>query len=174
MEDEPLGFKVFDYIVDGLFFTDIVITCLMVYYDENNNLVTDHKLIFCNYLKGWMLLDFVATIPIGLIFETSNYNSLIRVARLPRLYRLVKMTKLARIAKLSGRKKAFRSKFAKFMKISAAMERLTWFIFTFLVIVHLVACFWGLIGLTTFYEPHNSWIFIYNFRDESEFDLYRI
>ena len=147
MDVEPFGFKLVDYIIDLLFLIDIIITCFLAYYDADNILVTNKKEIFCHYLRGWLLIDFCATIPISLIFESvKDYNNLARVARLPRLYRLVKMTKLARMAKLMRHKKAFKSKISKFLHLTAGFERLMWFIITFIIIVHLVACFWGLLG----------------------------
>jgi len=69
MEVEPVGLKIVDYMIDGLFFIDIVVTCLLAYYDEDNALITNKKQIVCHYVKGWMLIDFLATIPISLIFE---------------------------------------------------------------------------------------------------------
>lgn len=110
-----------------------------------------------------MILDIFASIPISLIFESvRDYNSLARVARLPRLYRLVKMTKLARMAKLMRHKKAFKSKIARFFRLTAGIERLLWFVLTFLIIVHLVACFWGLLGRNQ-EDERESWVFVYDF-----------
>ena len=84
------------------------------------------------------------------------------MARLPRLYRLVKMTKLARMAKLMQHKKAFKSKISKWLHLNAGIERLLWFVITFIIIVHLVACFWGLLGRGQ-NDQKETWIFIYGF-----------
>lgn len=49
----------FDNSIDFLFMVDIVITFFCSYYDEENNLVQDHKVIALNYLKGWFTIDLI-------------------------------------------------------------------------------------------------------------------
>jgi hypothetical protein len=95
----------------------------------------------------------------------------VRVARLPRLYRLIKMTKLARFGKLFKHKKNARSRFRKYFKFSEAMNRLIWFIITFCIIIHLVACFWGLIGQLES-DSYENWIFANGFLEEGPVDLW--
>lgn len=48
-----------DNSIDFLFMIDILFTSLSAYYDEENNLVKDHKLIVINYLKGWFAIDLI-------------------------------------------------------------------------------------------------------------------
>lgn len=43
MDEEPLGFKITDWVIDVLFFSDVIITCLLAYYDDDNILVTNKK-----------------------------------------------------------------------------------------------------------------------------------
>jgi hyperpolarization activated cyclic nucleotide-gated potassium channel 1 len=48
-----------DRSIDFLFMVDIIFTLLSAFYDEENNLIKDHKLIAINYLKGWFAIDLI-------------------------------------------------------------------------------------------------------------------
>ena len=53
-----------DIIADFVFFTDIFITSLTAFYDDKEGaLVTDNKIIFKRYLKGWFVIDLIASLP---------------------------------------------------------------------------------------------------------------
>jgi len=57
------GYSV-DIIADFVFFADIFITSLTAYYDDKEGaLVTDNKIIFKRYLKGWFVIDLIASLP---------------------------------------------------------------------------------------------------------------
>ena len=96
VKKEPIGWFIADIIVDLFFAVDIVLQFFTAYFDDNQELVTDRKVIACHYLKTWFALDFVAIIPFNLFFNaegTKDYSALARLSRLPRLYRLIKITK---------------------------------------------------------------------------------
>ena len=96
-----------DIIVDCLFFADIIFTCFLAYFDDNNNIVTDRHQIIWNYLRGWMLLDIVATMPIVyLAGGADNYNNLGRMVRMPRLIKLFRLTKFSRLHNIRTHNKA--------------------------------------------------------------------
>ena len=88
---------VLSYVTDFLFFADVFVNCFSAYFDEEDNIITDHKKIIINYATGWMLLDIFACIPFQIVLGSgAKWNNIVRVARLPRLYRLVKIAKLMR------------------------------------------------------------------------------
>jgi hypothetical protein len=92
-----------------------------------------------------MILDVMALIPINVLFEESannNYTSLIRVARFPRLFRLIKITKFVRMYNDMNTKRKKLVNVNDNLKISSGVERLIWFLFIFILTVHLIACFW--------------------------------
>ena len=64
MTEEPLHFFIIDILVDLIFMGDIVITCFLAYYDNENDLVTNKRRIFMNYLTSWMLIDVIGVLPI--------------------------------------------------------------------------------------------------------------
>ena len=69
VEEETIDWFVIGLIIDGLFFSDVIVNCFLCYYDSDNNIITSHKKIFLNYLTGWMLLDILACIPLQAIMS---------------------------------------------------------------------------------------------------------
>ena len=125
----------FDILVTLTFAADIVIQFNTAYF-EHRKLVTDRRAIARRYLRGWFLLDLLATLPFSWIFSSSRFAQLNRVFRFFRLARLFKLfassKTLARIRKLDF--------------INPAYMRLFLLIFWILVAAHLVACGWIFIG----------------------------
>jgi hypothetical protein len=91
--DDP-AWETIDYLIDSLFFIDVLLNFFTVYKDNNENLVINHKKIALNYLTSWFFVDIFSCIPFQLILDEGlNYNALMRMGRLPRLYRIVKLSK---------------------------------------------------------------------------------
>lgn len=129
------------------------------------------KKILIKYLFSWMIFDLFACLPFTLIFNSNGqYNSIVRVARLPRLYRLVKITKLLRVVKAMKNGSKILKHVNSFFKISASFDRIFWFIFTYIILIHLVACMWVFIARID--NSNVNWIFFGNFQDYEGIDLY--
>ena len=91
--DDPV-WQAVDYLIDFLFFIDVLCNFFTAYRDNNENLVINHKKIAVNYLTSWFLIDLFSCMPFQVILDVGlNYNSLVRMGRLPRLYRIVKLSK---------------------------------------------------------------------------------
>ena len=96
----------FETIVDIFFAVDIVLNFFSAY-EKNKVMEHRHKKIAEKYLKGWFLIDLVATIPFQLIefaWDNAEDSKLLRFARLPRITRMVRilrLLKMFRIAKAS-------------------------------------------------------------------------
>ena len=94
-EEDPLGWKLLDGVVDILFLCDIFLSFFTAFYDSDLKVVTDRPTIAKNYLTSWFIIDAVAIFPFDLCMQTQkDYSSLARIARLPRLYKLLKITRL--------------------------------------------------------------------------------
>ena len=63
VEDQSILFEILEKLVDMLFIVDIFVNFLTAYKQENE-LVTDCKLIAKNYIYGWFLFDLIASIPL--------------------------------------------------------------------------------------------------------------
>lgn len=104
-EDETSdSWFIIDTIMDAIFLTDIVLTFITAYEDENGILVIDKAKIASNYLKAWFTIDFISSIPITLISKVTQDKSgqfknikFLKLSRLPRLYRLLRLIKLMKL-----------------------------------------------------------------------------
>jgi hypothetical protein len=56
--------RVFNYVLDGLFWVDLVLAFVTSYYDpKTGRPVTSHKQIARAYMYSWFILDFLAVFP---------------------------------------------------------------------------------------------------------------
>jgi hypothetical protein len=67
------------------------------------------------------------------------------------------MAKLMRMLKIVKHRRKIMRNMNNMMKISYGVERLLWFLVTFLVMMHLIACLWIMVGQLNELEPDN-WI----------------
>lgn len=67
-DSDTVGFlRYFDYLVDGMFITDIFVTFLTPYERFDASLVYSHKRIAKNYILGAFVVDVVASFPTEII-----------------------------------------------------------------------------------------------------------
>jgi CRP-like cAMP-binding protein len=171
-EDDGVYWIITDLIVDFLFFCDVVVNCFLAYYDYDMNLVVDKRKILLAYFKGWMVFDVIACIPVQFLLETeADYSSLVRIIRLPRLYRLIKMTKFLKHIINSRHRNGCTKWYKRFLHISPTLEKLIWFVVTFILMIHIFSCIWIFIG-KLYSNSHNTWINSLKLNDYSNFDLY--
>jgi hypothetical protein len=171
IDDEELWWLICDTWVDSMFFIDVLVNCFLAYYDSEMTLVVQRKTIFLHYLRTWMVIDVVSCLPFQYIVGSDkNYSNVVRVARLPRLYKLVKVTKLMRVLKMFKDRTRHHSNSRGLIQLSIGLERLIWMLTSFLLLIHLVACFWVLVG--KFDETTDNWIFKFGYVDAGLFDMY--
>lgn len=142
--DDPLGaWEVINVIFDITFAVDIIASFVSSYYDEDFYVVDDLKIISCNYLRTWFIIDIVAIFPFD-IFQTNNGRSsgVIRVARIGRMWKLVKLTRLIRFVKIVKQKATVLKKVSKVLNIDSSVERLMLFLFMAIMVCHIQSCLW--------------------------------
>ena len=166
----------FEILIDILLAIDIVLTFFSAYTDDEENLVKNHRKIIKKYLKSWFIIDIISVLPVSYFFNSSGkFSGLTKISKLPKLYRLVKLTKLLRITKMSS--KGNLNKVTKFfmekLKINANVERLFFFVLTFLLMNHLCACFWYFMAKIEDFSP-DSWVVRLGYIDSSNIELYII
>lgn len=66
MLDDPVSFC-----IDLLFLMDIILIMNTAFYNYDMELIQDRKQIFCNYLRGWFVIDFLAIVPFDVILNAS-------------------------------------------------------------------------------------------------------
>lgn len=94
-----------DLIIDFTFLSDCFLNCFSAFYDDEAKLVKNNKKIFTNYVRGWFVIDAIASFPFNLVEHDlekkvssgASYNKMLRLLRLPRLYRLLKIARLFKL-----------------------------------------------------------------------------
>jgi hyperpolarization activated cyclic nucleotide-gated potassium channel 1 len=163
---------IIDLVIDGLFVVDVFVNCFLAYYNEEMDIITDRKMIFIHYLKGWFLLDTVACIPFSILTESKDYGNLLRFAKFTRVTRAIKLLKLVRMIQLlQSRKRAMRYMNSIF-KITIELERIITFLFGFILLIHILACSWAFIGIYKYLSNDNNWITQSGFIDYKDHEIY--
>lgn len=86
---------------DAIFALDIIFNFFTAYVDpETSTIVTQPKLIAKKYLKGFFLVDLLATIPFGYILTYSPVAIVNKFGKLGRLPKLIKFARATRFLKL--------------------------------------------------------------------------
>jgi hypothetical protein len=142
--------------VDALFGIDIIVCFFSAFEDENEELVYDRKKIAMTYIKSWFFIDLLSILPVSDLMQTGDFSNLARIARLPKLYRLIRMVKLIRIMKIVKERNTISKYLNEVLKVSVALERLSFFCFIFMMLVHIISCFWVIIA--TFEDDPNNLI----------------
>lgn len=171
-----------DCISDFIFMIDIGINLFTTYMLPDGKLETSQKQIFLRYLRGWFILDIVASIPFTLIdgvniytsrddsnLAGGNYSNTVRLASFSR-YKLLKVSRLFKIIK-SYKKYDIFSRIADLLNINKRIEKLVSFVISVFVGIHLMGCFWYLVAKYEGLGP-DTWVVRYGIQDESNSTLY--
>lgn len=140
-----------NYVVDSLFFVDIVLTFFTgVYVDREGVAVLqrERREIVSRYLHGWFAVDFLSTLPLELISGRSDLGivALLRGLRLIRLIRLIRFERtltelLAEYSSLA------------FLKLMSLLIKI-------LGMAHLLTCFWVVVqDCDKFDDDASAWAF---------------
>ena len=127
-----------DITINLLFVADLFFNFVQAFENEDKNIEFRLKQIAVKYVKSWFFIDFIACVPINLILEAqadNSTNKLLRLARLPRLYRLVRLVRLLKMG--DSLKRVFQS-----MNINLGVAKLGGVLFTILIMIHFISCFW--------------------------------
>ena len=162
---------VINYVIDVTFFLDIILSFLSAYEDENDELVHDRCIIASSYLKSWFFVDIISVLPISEFLQSGDFASLARITRLPKLYRLIRLIKLMRLLKVIKERNSISRYLTEVLKLSIAIERLTFFAFMYLILVHITSCLWVIIAQFEDSDPNNL-LYKNNLMDYDTLDMY--
>ncbi len=140
-----------DFISEFWFIFDIYISFRLGYEDPDTlDLVMDLVMIRKTYLRGWFGLDFISSLPIRTVTVFAprvRSFGFLKVFRLCKLFRLVKLLKLKVLEDLenSGH-------------VSPSLIRVGKLFFTFILLMHMVACgYWVIVRSTCHVCEPSSW-----------------
>ncbi|CAI2370128.1 unnamed protein product [Moneuplotes crassus] len=175
-DSNAIGWTIWDYFSDFLFFLDVVFSCITAYERKDGILEVRTRQIILNYAKGWLTIDVIACIPFTLIGILVGWNlggstgKLLRLARLPRLYKMIRILKVfnfIQVIQTNSKIKAFLDFLKRYSGILRLMKTV---VYSFLVI-HLISCLWYGIAKAQGSNP-DTWLARGGYQDKSEFYLY--
>ena len=114
--------------------------------DGEFTVVQDYGKIAKRYLTSWFFIDFIAVIPIDLLFGGSNINGIVRITRIGRMYRLIRLTRMLRVLKVIKEQTRLMDKMKDTLKIGIGFQRLLFFMLYFIIFTHVLSCFWMLVA----------------------------
>lgn len=145
VEETYLSWNIFDYVIDFIFFIDIIFEFFTVSIDDNENMITDKKKIACKYQKFWFWIDFISVFPLELFtLREYNYQRLLRIIKLQKLYKILKLSKFFRLLNTFNRDKSKQNKynnFNEYVVILPLVNRLIKNMISIIIFIHLFACF---------------------------------
>ena len=140
-------FYVFDWIVDALFFMDIILTFRTAYHHPDEEiLIVVPRMIARHYLRGWFAVDFLSTFPFDVLIDmviVSPKSNLLELGRLLKILRLIRLLKLIRLFKL----KALLRKTEDLIDLSPAVMKLATLLLQVSLVAHLFGCFFFLVSV---------------------------
>ena len=170
--------SIMDFITDFFFFCDLFIGFFTAYYNFDDQLITNNKLMIKNYLKGSFIINMIGGIPLNSIFRIIDYNNktnLIFYSYTQNSFNLFQLFQLIRVFKLF--KTFTHNSFLHHLhlhikKIDDILIK--WLIlykmlFLFFISVHLLSCIFIYLSQL----EHPNWIYVNNFEiDKDKFDIY--
>ena len=157
-----MAWTIVNYIVDLLFFVDIIVIFNSAFNNDDFEVVEDRKRIAVHYLTGWFLIDALSIIPFDFIIvqqqSSEGFTDLARIARIGRMYKLIKLTKMIRILKIVKDRSKLLKYLEEIMKIGVGFERLLFFILIFLILCHIVCCLWVFTATVTSDDLSGTWM----------------
>ena len=140
--DSGPGLLIFDYVIDGLFFMDMIVNCNTAYYsDKADAFILERFRIRRHYSRsGWMLIDLLSCVPFDAVVyaavqNSSRSTSTVQLVKVTRLLRLLKLMKILNITK-------FMNHLEEILNVSPSMVSLVTTMVQVVFISHLVCCMW--------------------------------
>lgn len=100
-----------------------------------------------------------------------NVNRIARFTRIGKFYKIIRMTKMVRLLKIAKVRNKLVKNLSEVLRIGVGFERLLFLMVIFLVMIHVIACFW--IFIAKFDDlTKDNWIYAKGIIDYSDYDLY--
>lgn len=85
-------FNIVDAIIIVLFAFDMILSFFTGYFNSEDELILDHRMVAMHYLQTWFLLDFLTTFPFGHAgMRGGNHNQVFKVLKCAKIFKIVKM-----------------------------------------------------------------------------------
>lgn len=87
-----MEWTIIEWAIDIVFFFDMIFSFFSAYYNKQEGVVSNRKIIALGYLRSWFIFDLIGIFPMQ-FFTNNLINQMGKMARLPRVYKLMKTAK---------------------------------------------------------------------------------
>ena len=160
LEEIPIYWKIWDWIVDCVIVVDICLTILTAVRDDNHRVIDDPRKIFIIYLKSWLLLDILCVFPFELVIspiEGEDIQSFWDIFKLTKLYRLIRVVRIIKMI-LKAKKNKYMLKLQDFLNITHGMLRLVQVLIIMSMCCNTIACLWFYQAKLRSFHP-STWVY---------------
>ncbi len=176
IEETIIVWEYFDYLIDFLFFLDMVFTFFTPIIIKES-IVSSHIKIAFDYIKFWFWLDLFSVFPFDYVMTSNadfvkNYSILLKISKMPRLYKFMKGAKMLRTIKVQ--KKGSKTFVSKIVSYFAKSDHVAFSVIPIyaagIAIAHIFCCIWYFIASNS--DDPSTWVSRYNYTGERIFDRY--
>jgi hypothetical protein len=145
---------IWEALIDVYFTVDVVLNMHTAFYDSSGDLQglnagggavgkPDYKLLYSNYLRGWMIIDVASVLPVNAITEQmqgpvdADTGSKLQLIKGLRLMRLTKLLRLARGIRF----------FAKYEEVLGPSLKAFMLVMVVVLLFHVLNCVWFSVGM---------------------------
>ena len=166
-----------EFIVDLFFLIDFFIGFFIAYYNFEEQLISQHRMIIKHYFKGWFWINLISGIPINSFFNVIDYyrmkNNIIytNISYLIDIFELLRLLRLLKLFKTFKNNTFIRRMSIKISRLDNLIIKwftLYMFLFIFFVSVHLLSCVYIFLSQLS----HPNWIYINNLEIKNKFEVY--
>eukprot|EP00520_Triparma_pacifica_P006086 CAMPEP_0118657744 /NCGR_PEP_ID=MMETSP0785-20121206/14188_1 /TAXON_ID=91992 /ORGANISM="Bolidomonas pacifica, Strain CCMP 1866" /LENGTH=810 /DNA_ID=CAMNT_0006550695 /DNA_START=182 /DNA_END=2610 /DNA_ORIENTATION=- len=142
--------QIVEHLVDVSFAIDIFLNFFTGFYivggENDGNLCFEWKKISKKYCKSFFLIDFVATFPFDLVFNTDNDSGVNRSAKLVNLGKIMKLLRGLKLLRVYRLQKFIRDMETVY-NVHHGISRMFNIILVVMLATHIVACIWYVLGI---------------------------
>ena len=163
--------------IDILFICDLIVNFFKAYYNFEEQLITKSNLIFCHYLKGYFIMDFISAIPYYSIIKLIAFNRYRKYGINPSCseyynhqindsFQILELLKLIKVIKCASKSNIVTNYITNTLNAVTFFENWSYLIFNiclFFLLLHLTACIHIFISCTTM----PNWIILNDFNMSS-------
>jgi hypothetical protein len=162
-----------DMVISLVFLTDLILSFFTSFTDKKGREVKNLQLIAKNYLKTWMIPDFLSLLPLKLMFKWSNVEYCLRLLRFLKIRRYARLVNILKVSQYLCDFFRVESKLKrrKFCVIFGYLWDLA-MIFTFLLIVcfAVASLWWYFCGrIKVYFKQKENFIDSFGLDKEDEF-----
>ena len=99
-------------------------------------------MIALEYIKTWFFIDLISVIPFDLILRVQGTNKLAKFTKIGKFYKILRIIKMVRLLKVARVRNNIIKNMSEALKIGIGFERLFLLFIIFIVLVHVLGCFW--------------------------------